>query len=149
MGKYGRLTDVERIWRRLTEGETEFARLRGPGVPGGAASVERSIYLKQSGGDVCEDVVGKKRTAAAATTSGIGGAALDDVRFAADFQVDGSTRGYVAGLTLTEAVELATATHSFQTSIFFDVNKTWNDDANLYWAATASNMRSMPVSTPE
>lgn len=41
---------------------------------------------------------------------------------------------------MTEAVELAAATRSFQTSTFFDVNKTWNDDANLCWAATASNM---------
>ncbi|MBR4832811.1 MAG: hypothetical protein IKU86_00555 [Thermoguttaceae bacterium] len=111
--------------------------------------VERSIYLKQSVVENVFGAVGQNSALYGNATSGTGGAtngygtaSFDDARFAADFQVDGSTWGYVAGLTLSEAVELTAATHSFQTSTFFDADKTLEntDDDELCWAATAANM---------
>ncbi len=97
-----------------------------PAGDGATLTIERSIYLKQSGGD---------------NSSGDAGTAKE-IGYSADFSVDGEKRGYVAGLTLSEAVELTSATYYFQTDVFFDVNKTWanTDDDELCWAAAASNM---------
>ncbi|MBQ9799083.1 MAG: hypothetical protein IJO40_03995 [Thermoguttaceae bacterium] len=131
------------------ENDATAARDLTPCADGATLTVERSIYLKQSGGDAFEGSNGQGQgpndNATSGTddgASGTGSAAFDDARFTADFQVDGSTWGYVAGLTLSEAVELTTATYYYQTDQFFDVDKTRDnvDDDELCWAATASNM---------
>ncbi len=105
-----------------------------PVADGATPAVERSIYLKQSGG---VDGDSEKKLAVV-----LNGATLaNEASYSADFQVEGSTWGYVAGSTLSEAVELTTATYSFQTSTFFDANKTTRKEDDLFcWAATAANM---------
>ncbi|MBP3531005.1 MAG: fibronectin type III domain-containing protein, partial [Thermoguttaceae bacterium] len=96
----------------------------------GELNLTRSVYLTANE----NDTPASTRSRFALTSSAV------EPTFSAEYPVEGSTWAYVADLSVTEAANLTTAVSSYQTSSYYDVNKNWNGDDQMCWAASASNL---------
>ncbi|MBQ2790396.1 MAG: hypothetical protein IJE97_12245, partial [Thermoguttaceae bacterium] len=102
-----------------------------PVADGAELNLARSVYLTTNFDDAAANSTRSRRASASSASEPV---------FSAEYRVEGTTWAFVAGLSAAEAAELTTAVSSYQTSSYYDVNKSWSGDEQMCWAASTSNL---------